>query len=238
MRVRVLAMLAVTLFPLKAAAWFFFLIPGSVINGVADAITGDEGEHCVSRQAKIGDDISLPDGSHLVVKSLSGESSRCSNPARPIRAKLVPREGSGPMVKPAAAPQQAKPCEPAPPQLETPLSDPTRPPVQADGCSAVGSPEQAAAQQPRAQGPASSPAPTGVVPVKASTESKLPEAKPSTETQQPQEAKAPTPSTEQEAKAPTPSAADRLKRLERLRSEKLISDSEYEELRKKILNSL
>jgi len=94
-----------------AFAWFF-IIPGSLTNAIADAITGEEGFHCVSRSAKVGDVIKTSTGPGIV-KSLSGESSRCStNLNRPIRALLVPGEGvvaadgkaAGP--KPPAAAQQ------------------------------------------------------------------------------------------------------------------------------------
>jgi hypothetical protein len=64
-------------------------IPGSVTGAVSDAITGSEGDHCVSSSAKVGDKIRLPDGSYNIVKSLSGTTSRCKDPNRPIRAKLV-----------------------------------------------------------------------------------------------------------------------------------------------------
>jgi hypothetical protein len=58
-----------------AFAWFF-IIPGSLTNAIADAITGEEGFHCVSRSAKVGDVIKTSTGPGIV-KSLSGESSRC-----------------------------------------------------------------------------------------------------------------------------------------------------------------
>lgn len=66
----------------------FIFIPGSVISKVSDTITGDEGEHCVTRAAKVGDTFRLMDGRTATVKSLSGASIRC-NEATPIRAALA-----------------------------------------------------------------------------------------------------------------------------------------------------
>lgn len=67
----------------------FVFIPGSVVGGVSDAITGSKGEHCVSRAAKVGDTIRLYDGRLFRVESLSGTSSRCNDAALPIRAELA-----------------------------------------------------------------------------------------------------------------------------------------------------
>ena len=71
---------------------FFFLIPGSVTGKVEDGITGARGNYCVATNAKVGDKIKLPDDSILYVKSLSGESARCTAPEYPIRAELVNKE--------------------------------------------------------------------------------------------------------------------------------------------------
>jgi len=80
-----------TIFASSAMAWFFF-IPASLSNAISDAITGEEGYHCVSRAAKVGDRIRTPTGPGIV-KSLSGESSRCStNLNNPIRALLIPAD--------------------------------------------------------------------------------------------------------------------------------------------------
>jgi hypothetical protein len=68
----------------------FIFIPGSVVGAVSDKLTGDEGEHCVTRAAKVGDMIRLPFGGAGQVLSLSGTSMRCTNPDMPIRAKLAP----------------------------------------------------------------------------------------------------------------------------------------------------
>jgi hypothetical protein len=81
----------------SAHAWWFFFIPGAVVSGIGDAITGAEGAHCVGETAKVGDRIQLPNGSSMIVKSLSGTSSRCANPALPIRAKLEAEEPTSPM---------------------------------------------------------------------------------------------------------------------------------------------
>ena len=70
-----------------SGCWFVF-IPGSLIQKVSDGITGAEGEHCVSRAAKVGDTINLPGGGRGIVKSLSGTSVRCTHPEMPIRAAL------------------------------------------------------------------------------------------------------------------------------------------------------
>ena len=76
-------------FASSAMAWFFF-IPGSLTGAIADAITGEEGFHCVARSVQVGDRIKTSTGPGIV-KSLSGESSRCStNLNKPIRALLIP----------------------------------------------------------------------------------------------------------------------------------------------------
>lgn len=69
---------------------FFVFIPPGVINAMSDGISGAEGEHCVSSRTKVGDLVRGPDGGMWKVQSLSGTSSRCSNPTIPIRAKLAP----------------------------------------------------------------------------------------------------------------------------------------------------
>lgn len=81
----------VALFSSSAMAWFFF-IPGSLTGAIADAITGEEGFHCVARSVKVGDRIKTGTGPGIV-KSLSGESGRCStNLNNPVRALLIPAE--------------------------------------------------------------------------------------------------------------------------------------------------
>ncbi len=75
----------------SATAWFFF-IPGSLTGAIEDAITGDEGYHCVARTVQVGDRVRTATGPGIV-KSLSGESSRCLRVwNRPIRALLIPPE--------------------------------------------------------------------------------------------------------------------------------------------------
>ena len=76
------------LFSSNANAWFFIL-PGFVTSKIADVVTGSEGDNCVGPNAKVGD-LFYPNGVAMTIKSLSGTSSRCTNPAMPIRALLVP----------------------------------------------------------------------------------------------------------------------------------------------------
>lgn len=70
-----------------AGCWFVF-IPGSLVQKVSDGITGAEGEHCVARHVKVGDRLTTPSGKVGTVQSLSGTSSRCGDPDRPIRAAI------------------------------------------------------------------------------------------------------------------------------------------------------
>lgn len=81
-------LLACMAMPGAAHAWFFF-IPGGAIDAIADALSGSEGENCVGANAKVGDKIRVPGSKVLVVKSISGTSYRCTNPALPIRALIV-----------------------------------------------------------------------------------------------------------------------------------------------------
>jgi hypothetical protein len=46
---------AITILSVPLSGCFFVFIPGSLIQQVSDGITGAEGEHCVSRVAKVGD---------------------------------------------------------------------------------------------------------------------------------------------------------------------------------------
>ena len=86
-----LVLLNTAFFASSAMAWLFIL-PGSLTNAIADAITGEEGFHCVARSVQVGDRIKTGTGPGIV-KSLSGESSRCStNLNKPIRALLIPAE--------------------------------------------------------------------------------------------------------------------------------------------------
>lgn len=73
--------------------WFVFL-PPSATSAISDAITGAEGANCVSNAQQVGDRIRLPDGSIGQIKSLSGTSTRCANPEKPIRALIVPISGA------------------------------------------------------------------------------------------------------------------------------------------------
>ncbi len=87
MKLSKLILLFVLTLPVQAC--FFIYIPGSVISGVSDALTGAEGTHCVGANAKVGDKVRLPGGGVGTIKSLSGTSVRCTNPDIPIRALLV-----------------------------------------------------------------------------------------------------------------------------------------------------
>lgn len=115
------------IFPLSGC-WFVF-IPGSLIQKASDGITGSEGEHCVGRVAKIGDQIKLPDGGIGVVQSLSGTSVRCTNETMPIRASLTVENQSQSGARPptAAAPPSASPPQPrSQTSIPAPLSRLTR----------------------------------------------------------------------------------------------------------------
>lgn len=68
---------------------FFVFIPGALVQKASDGLTGAEGEHCVSEAVKVGDKLTTPNGQVGTVASLSGTSSRCTNPATPIRAKVT-----------------------------------------------------------------------------------------------------------------------------------------------------
>ena len=86
-RVRLLAAL-LCLLSLQGC-WFVF-IPGSVTGAISDSITGAEGASCVTTAVTVGDSVRLPDGSTGIIKSLSGTSTRCTDPSKPIRALIVP----------------------------------------------------------------------------------------------------------------------------------------------------
>jgi len=70
-----------------AGCWFVF-IPGSLIAHASDSITGDSGEHCVSRSVQPGQTIRLTTGQTGTVQSVSGVSVRCPDAAYPIRAAV------------------------------------------------------------------------------------------------------------------------------------------------------
>jgi hypothetical protein len=75
-------------YSLNANAWFFVFLPGSVTGKIADAITGAEGDICVSSSAIVGETFNSANGNVATIKSLSGTSSRCKQPELPIRAKV------------------------------------------------------------------------------------------------------------------------------------------------------
>lgn len=72
----------------SAHAWFFFFIPGSVVQATGDAISGAKGNMCVKEGLEIGHIFTSPNGNTAKVLSLSGTSSICKNPAQPIRAEI------------------------------------------------------------------------------------------------------------------------------------------------------
>lgn len=74
----------------SAHAWFFIYIPTSLLSKVGEAISGAEGDHCVSESTAVGSRVRLANGTTVQVKSLSGTSSRCTDPSKPIRAMLEP----------------------------------------------------------------------------------------------------------------------------------------------------
>lgn len=86
---RIVIALVLVFITTQANAWFFFFLPSSVTSKIGDAITGAEGENCVTAASKVGDILKSPSGNTATIKSLSGTSSRCQDPNMPIRALLV-----------------------------------------------------------------------------------------------------------------------------------------------------
>jgi hypothetical protein len=72
----------------SAHAWFFFFIPGSVVQSTGDAISGAKGKMCVKEGIDVGHVFTSTNGNTAKVISLSGTSSICQNPAIPIRAEV------------------------------------------------------------------------------------------------------------------------------------------------------
>lgn len=73
----------------------FVFIPPGVTGAISDSLTGAQGQNCVAEGTKVADVLTAPPGvtpRHWRVESLSGSTSRCSDPKLPIRAKLVPVE--------------------------------------------------------------------------------------------------------------------------------------------------
>ena len=73
---------------LLQGCFFFFWIPGQAINAISDAASGKEGEHYVGDSATVGARIMLDTSKVGTIEKLEGFSSRCKQPAFPIRAKL------------------------------------------------------------------------------------------------------------------------------------------------------
>jgi hypothetical protein len=67
----------------------FIYLPGTTVAAVSDAFTGAKGENCVSEAAKVGDTVTFPNGATGTIKSISGNSTRCTNSDRPIRAEVA-----------------------------------------------------------------------------------------------------------------------------------------------------
>lgn len=82
-------LLTVVAFVQMLQGCLFLYIPGSMVSSVSDSITGAEGNNCVGASAKIGDRVNVPNMKPATVKSLSGTSIRCTDPALPIRALLA-----------------------------------------------------------------------------------------------------------------------------------------------------
>lgn len=85
---RVLKTLAVVPLLLGLQGCWFVFIPVGSIARAGDKLAGVKGEHCVHKDAKLGDIITLPGNGRGKVLSLHGENWRCKNPAYPIRAEL------------------------------------------------------------------------------------------------------------------------------------------------------
>lgn len=91
----------------------FVFIPGSVVSKISDGITGDKGEHCVTRAAKVGDKIRDRNFNKVyTVVSLSGTSSRCTNPDYPVRAEMAMEIDRQAVLTDASKPLPAAPPEP------------------------------------------------------------------------------------------------------------------------------
>lgn len=67
----------------------FVYIPGSVIDGVSDKLSGARGAYCVPGSAAVGDRINVAGVGQGTITSLSGTSYRCQEPHRPIRADIT-----------------------------------------------------------------------------------------------------------------------------------------------------
>jgi hypothetical protein len=85
----------------SAHAWFFLFVPG---------LFGDKGDACVSPTARVGDTINK-EGTRVVIKSLKGTSSRCSNANMPVLAESEPVTAS---TSASVAPSEVAPSAPAP----------------------------------------------------------------------------------------------------------------------------
>lgn len=67
-------------------------IPGPVVGAISDTVTGQFGAWCINRTYQPGAHIRTPDGALGTVKAISGPSSRCPDPEKPIRAEIAADE--------------------------------------------------------------------------------------------------------------------------------------------------
>lgn len=205
-----------------AAAWFIF-IPGKLIDAVADSITGAEGEHCVTAGASVGDKIRLPGGGVATVKSVSGTSIRCSNPALPIRAMLDFGDATGVTGSQLGA-------QPPSTALDEQMKLPghLRQPVDRPPEHSLSDPFINHTATPKVQPVVAKQQEAPVLPSDSTSAHSAP--------------KGPPPVEQSVASAPLGGAnkpvADRLRELEVLRRDGLITPQEYEEKRKRIIDSL
>ena len=72
-----------------AEAMFFSFVPRSDPSKFGDVLTSAEGTGCARDNAKVGDILTSPIGNTATIKSLSGISSQCANPAFPIQVVML-----------------------------------------------------------------------------------------------------------------------------------------------------
>ena len=70
-RLRKISTAVVVVFSSISLSGCLILIPGSVVGAVTDAITGEEGAHCVAATAYAGQRVNMPYGGSGVIKSVS-----------------------------------------------------------------------------------------------------------------------------------------------------------------------
>ncbi len=67
---------------------FVPFVPRGVIQNISDAITGEQGNGCVTESQKVGDVITFAPGNTATITAISGKSSYCKLPQTPVRATL------------------------------------------------------------------------------------------------------------------------------------------------------